>query len=132
MMSTFLSEVDEIFKQRDWVKEVSPASLLKDWTLFVEECEKGYSDNIYEYYNDIRVREWIELILSAPELQIYPEIQEFASNVSDIDQKFRKLLRSDVSLPKLVWWEQGVLQYAGRELKNDLLDLYDIEIEKKE
>jgi hypothetical protein len=35
----------------------------------LEQCERGYSDNIYEYYNDIRIREWIEVILSAPELQ---------------------------------------------------------------
>lgn len=131
MKKDFLSKVDEIFRRRGWMKEVSPASLLKDWTLFVEECEKGYPDNIYEYYNDIRVREWIELILSAPELQTFPEREMFASNVAKIDRRFRNLLLPGISLPKSMWWEQGVLQYAGRELKDDLLGLYDVEIKEQ-
>lgn len=127
--NNFLAKVQEIFRRRGWVGEISPASLLKDWTLFVEECERGYPDNIYEYYNDIRIREWIEVILSALELQQFPELTEFAFNISSVDKKFQALLLPDVSLPGSTWWEQGVLRYAGKELKDDLMRSYDIEIE---
>jgi hypothetical protein len=125
--NSFLAGVEGIF--RGWPHEVSPASLLRDWSLFVEECEKGYSDNIYEYYNDIRVREWIELILSAPELQQFPELKEFASNVLPIDKRFQALFLPDVSLPKSFWWEKWIPRYAGQELRDDFAGLYGIEIE---
>lgn len=127
--NSFLFGVKEIFGQRGWTHEVSPASLLKDWLLFVEECEKGYPNNIYEYYNDIRVREWIELILSAPQLQQFPELEEFASNILLIDKRFQALLLPDVSLPKSFWWEKGVPRYGGREFRDDLVNLYGIKIE---
>ena len=127
--NSFLASVERIFRQHGWGPEVSPASLLRDWSLFVEDCETGYSDNIYEYYNDIRVREWIELILSAPELQQFPELKEFASNLLPIDRRFQALLLPDVSLPKSFWWEKGVLRYAGQELKDDLMNSYGIKIE---
>ncbi len=125
----YLALVNAVFAQHGIVKDVSPAALLEDWRSFVDFCETGYSFSIYEYDNDIECRNQIELILTAPELQQYPQLHEYASNVELVDRKFKDLLMTEVAIPgTFKWWEQGVLRYAGKELASDLYSRYGISI----
>jgi len=128
-MESYLKRVQEVFSRKGWTRTMVPATLLDDWRRFVELCLLGYPDNIYEYYNDIRVREWIELILTAEQLNELAEQDEFKVKVEEVDQQFRNLLLPQVTVPgKSFWWEKGVLKYAGEELVNDYKKEYDIEI----
>ncbi len=129
----YLSKVGKVLEQSGWPSDNSPASLLGEWQAFVNLCEGGYPQNIYEYFNDIRVRERIEVILSAPKLQVYSECQEYEENVTLVDRQFEKLTLPDISLSdRTYWWEKCVLRYAGRELVADLFERYRIKIDIKE
>ena len=125
----YIQKVQEVLRQNGW--EESPALLLEKWSSFVSECEEGYNWEIEEYWNEIRVRNWIEALLSAPELKEFEEFKEFTARVEEIDSMFRGLLLPDVSLKKNEgnWWEEGVLRYAGETLARDLQSMYGIQIE---
>ncbi len=127
--SDFGPSIQALFASRGWPREMWPHGMLKDWQAFIEECVRGYSDNIYEYWNDIRVREWIELVLSVPELQSMVGYKEFAAAVFVLDKQFKNLLIPGVIVPgRKFWWEAGVLKSAGAELAKDFRIEYDIQI----
>ncbi len=126
----YLLKVRDALMRAGWFGDRSPAVLLTSWKSFVDYCEEGYVGNIYEYFDAIRVREQIEVILTAPELQNYDQLNEYKRYVHIVDEQFKTLLRLDISIPqRKYWWEKGVLKYGGEEFAKDLFDNFDISIE---
>ena len=126
---SFAVKVTQILAQSGWSNN-SPWSLIEQWQSFIDQCKRGYRDNIYEYYNDIFIRKKIEIILSSSViLKEYEEFKDFLDKVKLFDEEFSALLQEDVKLPGYShWWEQGVLQYAGEELAKDYYNDYKIKI----
>src|SRR5690349_10954979 len=93
--SLFSKKANDILSKRGWLRFTSPESLLKGWEGMIAACKKGYEDNIYEYDNDISIREHIELLLSSEILKEYPEFHEFSEAVKSLDTKFSELLQKD-------------------------------------
>ena len=119
--------VNEIFKKRGWIKEVSPSSLISDWDLFVNLCEIGFNFGLDEYENDVRVREWIELIISDTNLCNFKELNTFLEMVEVIDNRLKNIFIPNVLLSgRRYWWEQGVLSFAGEKYARDLKNRYNI------
>src|SRR5688572_28923260 len=128
----YLAEIQRLFSALGWTQDVSPAGFLRDWKSFVELCSLGYPNSIYEYFNDIRVREWIETILASPDLANYSEYHEFRNLVAEVDVTFKALLQAGLTTPaKRLWWEGGVLKFAGPELAADFQRDYGIAIETR-
>ena len=131
--SGFHAAVELIFSERHWPHAVSPATLTGSWADFVKQCKRGYPDNIYEYYNDIRVREWIEIVLARTDLAVFDEHRQFREVVAEIDAEFQGLLQTAYAVPrKNFWWERGVLSFAGSELALDFVRDYGISIAIKD
>lgn len=92
------------------------SDLVDRWSALVEECKDGYRWDVSELNNEIRTRDALEAILSAPELQGFVEHRELAARVYELDQQYRSLLQSSISIPgRRTWWRRGVLQFAGEE-----------------
>lgn len=110
--------------------KASPADLVRRWESFVEECESGYSWDISEYDNEIRARRALGLLLEAPELQRFPQLQALAEVVKPIDDRFRSLLQEGAARPgKISWYEQGVLRRAGGEYARYFRAAHGIEVQ---
>ena len=101
------------------------------WLQFVEECEEGYGCSIYEFDNDISVRDRIDLILSHEDLCRVAAVEHLRAETAKVDERFRTLLRTDVTIKSddAPWWRRGVLKYAGEEYAQDIRSEYGIEIE---
>lgn len=128
-MSKFGEIVNEILTINGWHPVSQPAILVEDWETFTRECEDGYNWTIYEYDNEIRVREKIELLLTSPELRGYEEFQELFLKVTSIDTRMKALFMPQFSRKnKRYWWEQGVLKYAGKEYAEDINQTYGLEV----
>ena len=126
----FLQECSKILQDSSWQGSLSPYELLEEWKQFVDECRSGYEMDIYEYDNDLSVRDAIEKIISEKRLKPYQEYQEFKNLVLSIDKAFQELL--SVSLERgdrSDWWGKGVLKKAGEEYVNDIKDRYQFEVE---
>ncbi|HEU0014979.1 MAG TPA: hypothetical protein VFQ45_14925 [Longimicrobium sp.] len=111
----------------------SPDSMLEEWRAFVQQCQNGYPYNIYEYHNDLSVRDRIEACLreEGADAALQPE---FAAGVAEVDERFRGLLKPGVQVgpEEDAWWHRGVLRYAWRDLARDLKDWFNVEIEVRE
>jgi hypothetical protein len=98
--------------------------LLDEWREFVSECEAGYGWNVYEYHNDLSVRDRLETCL--PEMEAAD-----AAQVAEIDGRFRALLQPGVQVGPEdgPWWHRGVLRYAGPDMAAELKDWFQVDVE---
>jgi hypothetical protein len=128
--SAYLRAVEKVLQRFSSRRQTSPATLLTDWTRFVDSATAGYPSGWYEFDNERRVRDVIEAVLSDDAVRSFPEAADWQREVSHIDERYRALLvpfsagSGDAS-----WWKAGVPRYAGPELADDLRRMYQKEIE---
>jgi hypothetical protein len=102
---------------------MSLSQMLRRWSSFVREVELGYSESIYDYTNELSVRDLIARVLElAP-----PAVSEkLESHLNPIDERFlgatsesnRPLSLSDATgLSR--WWYRIPIK-CGSELAGDL------------
>ena len=104
--------------------------LLDEWRDFVRECEAGYAWNVYEYHNDLSIRDRIQAALDDDQA----DDPGFPANVAQIDERFRALLQPGVVVGPEdgPWWHRGVLRYAGPDLASELKDWFQVDVEVRE
>lgn len=106
----------------------SAALLVAKWEALVSECEDGYSWDVSEYWNELRVRDVLESLLEERSLQTFDGHAELRSVVAAIDERFRAIVRDDVRIPGNTWWRQAVLRIAGQEYRDYLSAVYGIAV----
>ncbi|MGO4590306.1 hypothetical protein [Paenarthrobacter sp. 2TAF44] len=129
-MSAFVDKFRDVAGQRGLRKDWSPAGYIDAWRSFVLDCEEGYQWSIYEYENELGVRDVIEKVLTAPELSVYPELPIFAEGVAEIDDRFASLLRLGPSVlqDSAPWWHRSLPGYAGPDLVADAKSIYSVQL----
>ncbi|MEV7662798.1 hypothetical protein [Paenarthrobacter sp. NPDC089316] len=120
-MSEFIRGFREVAGEKGARRNWSPAGYINAWKSFVAGCEEGYQWSIYEYENELEIRDVIAKVLSASELTAYPELAIFADAIADIDGRFAAVLRSGPSvLPETAfWWNRNLPGHAGPDLVAD-------------
>ncbi|HQF62250.1 MAG TPA: hypothetical protein PLT26_07085 [Anaerolineaceae bacterium] len=97
--------------------------LMERWKNFVDEVEAGYDDCIYEYTNDLTVRDLLQIVLdNSPltlrdkligALQIWDQRFDAATEIS------ARSVLPDKGKTQAWWWFRVPIR-PGAELKNDL------------
>lgn len=96
--------------------------VLGQWAEFVRAVERGYDDSIYEYTNDLSVRDQLEKLISASSSTLAAKL---AAEFAPIDERFvnatepakRPLSAAHGDLP--AWWRRVPKRRVG-ELAEDL------------
>jgi hypothetical protein len=107
---------------KEWGRSASFNDMLSRWQAFVTAVEKGYEDSIYEYTNDLSVRDRLEALLSAapPSLRLKLE-----STISPYDRRFTEATDqaarslSEAGGEVASWWHRVPVRRVG-ELATDL------------
>jgi hypothetical protein len=93
---------------------------LHRWSHFVTQVERGYDDSIYEYTNDLSVRDRLEQLTQGAELE---------RRVAEVDRRFETATEErarplgvfkEASAP---WWWRRVPRRLVGELAEDLESL---------
>lgn len=104
-------------------RPLSLDTLLDKWSHFVIQVEQGYEDSIYEYTNDLSVRDLLDETLSKvpPSLheKLVQEIQIWDKRFQEATREVRKPLLSSGTRKLLPWWSRIPKNLRG-ELKEDL------------
>lgn len=124
-------EIAQIQLGSGWREPLSLAQMEAAWVAFVDACEGGYSWSLYEFDNDVSIRDRIELVLSHEGLRGLESIQNFRERVSVEDGRLRRLFRAETRFgaDASPWWKNGILKAGGREYVRDVLSRYGLEVE---
>ena len=102
-------------------------AVILDWNDFVEECERCFEGDLFEYQQGLQLRDLLQYVLEGVSPQLKIKLEHI---LSDPDQRFRKALgdhrkRLDPpEEPRLTserFWYQGVCRNQGSDLRRDLI-----------
>lgn len=97
--------------------------LIEKWEKFVSDVEDGYNESIYEYTNDLSVRDLLQVVIEKSPLELRDKLIR-AIQISD--ERFNKVTeesKHSFLLDKKMsqeWWWFRIPVNPGSELKKDL------------
>jgi hypothetical protein len=98
----------------------SLGALLQDWNRLVTEVERGYDDSIYEYTNDISVRDRLERVIARASPGLRAQLERA---VAEDDRRFAAATEEAARpLGKSPWAQRVPTRRVG-ELAEDLAAL---------
>lgn len=104
---------------------------LKKWKDFVSSIERGYDDSIYEYTNDLCIRDRLQKVINcSPQ----PGKNDLSILIKDVDNLYinvtleieKPILRGWGIIP-IGWWWLRIPKKLNEELKNDLINSHIIQ-----
>jgi hypothetical protein len=127
----FTRRFEDAVAAAGWRRSFTPTQVIDMWKSLIDRSEQGYDDNFDEFMHDLTVRDLIDRLLKDPRLAELPAMNWFRERVSELDDRFRALLRLDVKVrpdePR--WWLNSVLTYAGSELADDWRRIYGVDVD---
>lgn len=129
-MAEFVSRFLVVQREHGW-RPLPPVALVDAWEQFIADVEAGYSWDISEYWNDLRVRAQIEQVRADEELTRMPETAWFAERVAALDARFRAQLQPHRLARRegTPWWESHPPRRGGAQLSKDFRSVFDVELE---
>jgi hypothetical protein len=95
-------------------------SLLQDWQRFVTAVERGYDDSIYEYTNDLTVRDRLERVVAGASPGLRAQLEHaLAAADARFDAATEEAARP-LGVTYTTWWWQRVPRRLVGELAEDL------------
>jgi hypothetical protein len=98
----------------------SLGALLQDWSRLVTEVERGYDDSIYEYTNDISVRDRLERVIARASPGLRAQLERA---VAEDDRRFAAATEEAARPLGTSRWAQRVPTRRVGELAEDLAAL---------
>ncbi|BCR03056.1 hypothetical protein DESUT3_01250 [Desulfuromonas versatilis] len=102
-------------------------SLLLDWNDFVGECETGFTGDLWEYREGLKLRDMIQFVIEGISSALQHKILDI---IADADAKLqknlvdrRKRLDPPLALPASQerFWYAGMVRNQGADLRRDLI-----------
>ena len=130
-VENFADRVVKILSAVGFRRIVSPNDLVDAWAAFVSECEDGYGWDIYEYRNELALRDAIADLLDSEELARYAEFGGFQARTAQLDERFKAVLAGgpDVLGEGSPWWRRRIPGRAGAEFVQDAKAQFGVELQ---
>ena len=105
-------------------QSLSLPTLINKWNTFVISVERGYSDSIYDYTNELSVRDLLQTLIDASPKEIHKKIK---GAVIPLDVRFKSASKQ---ISKCIfdfkseegninWWWYRIPNRMSDELRND-------------
>ncbi|RMF46250.1 MAG: hypothetical protein D6751_05530 [Deltaproteobacteria bacterium] len=110
----------------EWADEDFGA-VIYDWNDFVDECERLFEGDLWEYQQGLKVRDMIQYVIENVPAQLRARLEQI---VAEPDQRFQKALtdrRKQLHHPEAPrlrserFWYQGIVRNQGTCLRRDLI-----------
>lgn len=96
----------------------------------MEDCREGYSASLFEYWDDLSVRGFLQAVIDAPGIKDSPDTAWFIAEVTKIDLLFKRITEGGFDIPgRWGWWEQTIPNFSGENMASDVRDQYGLEME---
>ncbi len=117
---------------RDGVRpDRGPSEYCEDWEGFTADVLSGYSGSLFEYENELLVRDTLEKAVRDPELRQFPDWHGYEARIVRTDATLQRLLQSGVEVrPGRPWWWSHLPPHGGRDFAEDVRRIYAIDIDE--
>ncbi|MFD8599185.1 hypothetical protein ACFV1L_29685 [Kitasatospora sp. NPDC059646] len=96
----------------------------------MEDCQEGYSATLFEYWNDLSVRGFLQTVIESLGAEGAPEAAWFIAEVAEIDLRFKNLIEGGFDISgRWGWWEQKIPRFSGENMARDVRDQFGFEME---
>jgi len=128
----FLQAFKEFLGRNGWPTDQSPWSIVERWESLVDQVAEGYHWGLYEFANDLSVRDLLEKAFNDDQLRRFDQIEAMRKRVKNADDRLKASFLPGVQIGNIdaPWWHRGVLAAAGEEYLDDVGRLYGIEIRR--
>ncbi|MEV0884579.1 hypothetical protein AB0J03_12175 [Streptomyces microflavus] len=104
---------------------LTPHHAIEQWSEFVNDCIEGFEGTIFEYWDDISIRSFLQRVIDDSAVGTTPELEWFREEVCRVDERFSDLLAQGFDVPGgRGWWERKVPGVAGREMAENVREQY--------
>lgn len=126
MVEVFSAVVRPAGRRAQWL----PHQFVEAWRQFVDEVAAGYSGTLYEYEDDLSVRDDLQRALDDKALAENPAWSGLRDSIAVSDRRFDELLsRGPTVRQDRGWWHRRLPDQAGREFAEDAARLYGVTVE---
>ncbi|MCP2256279.1 hypothetical protein LY13_005069 [Prauserella aidingensis] len=109
--------------------EWSPNQFVEAWNDFVDQVISGYSGDLYEYEDELTIRDDLQLALSDARLHGLDGWRQLAERVAASDARLRGLLTNGpVVRPDAPWWRERLPPFGGEDLVADASRLFNVDL----
>ena len=98
----------------------SLGALLQDWSRFVTEVERGYDDSIYEYTNDLTIRDRLERVVAGASPGLRGRLQRALATDDSRFEAATEEAERPLGATYTTWWWRRVPRRLVGELAEDL------------
>ena len=95
-------------------------SLLQKWGRFVTAVERGYDDSIYEYTNDLSVRDRLERVVAGASPGLRAQLERALAPDDDRFETATEEAARPLGATYTTWWWRRVPLRRAGELADDL------------
>ena len=107
-----------------------PTLFVEAWTGFVHQVASGYLGDLYEYENELSVRDDLERAMIDERLDAYPGWSHYRADIAASDAELKEALRSGpVVRPGAAWWWERLPVRASTDFVEDAARLFGVHIE---
>ena len=132
-MSTaeFLDQFREFLGRNGYPPSDSPWTLVEEWESLIDDVEEGYELDIYEFRNDLSVRDLLEKVFTDPQFAGLAPVAHMRARVAAADTRLRAAFVPEVVVGPSAWpwWRRGVLARAARHYAEDAMRHYNVKVD---
>ncbi|MFI8104004.1 hypothetical protein [Streptomyces sp. NPDC086023] len=109
---------------------LTPHRAVEEWSDFVDDCAEGYEGTLFEYWDDLTIRSFLQRVIDDPAIKETPELAWFKSEIHRADEIFARLLAQGFEVTGgRGWWERKLPRIAGHEMAANIKEQYGHEVE---
>ncbi|MFI0896957.1 hypothetical protein [Streptomyces sp. NPDC020983] len=127
---SFVELFNDVLRELGRRQPRTPGRALEMWSDFVEDCEEGYSATLFEYWDDLSVRRFLQAVVASPGIGDMPDAAWFLDEVAGLDLRLKSVLEGGFEMHGgWGWWERRIPRFAGEEMARDVREQFGFEME---
>jgi len=130
MMEEFFNEFRRVVRPSGRWSSWSPYQFVDGWRTFVGEVRDGWTEDYYDYENDLFIRDCLQAALDHDGLNSWDAWQQLRTQIEGIDNDFREVLaEGPLVKPDAQWWWRARLPpRAGEDFVEEVERIFKVKL----